>query len=112
MNRSILLVSLFVATIPCFSQTPVGNSQGGTRLFPESDFILHDDGLKPQKGGVVLGPMKSDGKGGTVGSFAVYGGPSLIQVGSLGFSEDGKLLAVGSTPGRVDLWDVEKRTKL
>lgn len=36
----------------------------------------------------------------------------MIQVGSLSFSGDGKILAVGSTPGRVDLWDVEKRKKL
>ena len=33
-------------------------------------------------------------------------------MGSLSFSSDGRILAVGSTPGRVDLWDVEKRTKL
>jgi WD40 repeat protein len=36
----------------------------------------------------------------------------VIQVESLSFSGDGKILAVGSTPGRVDVWDVEKRTKL
>jgi WD40 repeat protein len=30
----------------------------------------------------------------------------------LSFSDDGKILAVGSTPGRVDLWDVEGRKKL
>jgi hypothetical protein len=48
------------------------------KSFPEPDFILHDKDLKPQKGGVVLGPMESDGKGGTKGSFAVYGGSSLI----------------------------------
>ena len=112
MNRSILLAALFVLTISCLSQLQAANSQPGTQSFPEADFILHDNDLKPQKGGVVFGPMKSDGKGGTVGSFAIYGGSSLIQVGSLSFSADGKLLTVGSTPGRIDLWDVEKRTKL
>ncbi len=86
--------------------------QPGAKSFPEPDFILRDKDLKPQKGRVVLGPMESDGKGGTKGSFAIYGGSSLIQVGSLSFSGDGKMLAVGSTPGRVDLWDVEKRAKL
>jgi WD40 repeat protein len=81
-------------------------------LFPGADFVLRDKDLKPQKGGLVLGPPVSDGKGGTKGSFAVYGGASLIQVSSLSFSGDGKILAVGSTPGRVDLWDVEGRKKL
>jgi WD40 repeat protein len=86
--------------------------QGAARSFPGPDFVLLDKDLKPQKSGVALGPMESDGKGGTKGSFAVYGGASLIQVGSLSFSGDGKILAVGSTPGRVDLWDVERRSKL
>src|SRR5580698_11622001 len=81
------------------------------KSFPEPDFILRDKDLKPQKSGVVLGPMESDGKGGTKGAFAVYGGSSLIQVGSLSFSGDGKVLAVGSTPGRVDLWDVDSQRK-
>lgn len=86
--------------------------QRGARSFPGPDFILRDKDLKPQKGGVLLGPLETDGKGGTKGSFAIYGGSSLIQVGSLSFSGDGKILAVGSTPGRVDLWDVENRKKL
>jgi WD40 repeat protein len=87
-------------------------SQGAPKLFPGPDFVLRDKDLKPQKGGLVLGPPVSDGKGGTKGSFAIYGGSSLIQVSSLSFSGDGKILAVGSTPGRVDLWDVEGRKKL
>ena len=62
------------------------------KSFPEPDFILRDKDLKPQKSGVVLGPMESDGKGGTKGSFAIYGGPSMVQVGSLSFSSDGKTL--------------------
>jgi WD40 repeat protein len=48
----------------------------------------------------------------TASAFAIYGGASVIQVESLSFSGDGKILAVGSRPGRVDVWDVEKRTKL
>jgi WD40 repeat protein len=36
----------------------------------------------------------------------------MIQVSSLSFSGDGKLLAVGSTPGIVDVWDVEARHKV
>ena len=59
----------------------------------------------------MLSPMKTE-NGKTTGSFAVYGGPSLAQVLGLSFSGDGKLLAVGSTPGLVDVWDVDKRSKL
>jgi WD40 repeat protein len=36
----------------------------------------------------------------------------MIQALSLSFSGDGRTLAVGSTPGHVDVWDIEKRTKL
>jgi WD40 repeat protein len=81
------------------------------KTFPKPDFILHDAGKKEEKARVVLGPMKTE-NGKTTGSFAVYGGSSLVQVSSLSFSGDGKLLAVGSTPSLVDVWDVEKRTKL
>jgi len=35
-----------------------------------------------------------------------------IEVSSLSFSGDAKLLAVGSTPGSVDLWDVENHKKV
>ena len=111
MSRAICIMALFVSSVLLVAQEKSTAPQA-VKSFPEPDFILRDKGLKPQKGGVVLGPMESDGKGGTKGSFAVYGGPSMIQVGSLSFSGDGKILAVGSTPGRVDVWDVEKRTKL
>jgi WD40 repeat protein len=111
MNRVICIVALAVLAAPGLAQEKPP-PQSAANSFPGPDFILRDKDLKPQKGGVVLGPMESDGKGGTRGSFAVYGGSSLIQVGSLSFSSDGRMLAVGSTPGRVDLWDVEKRTKL
>ncbi|MBZ5536382.1 MAG: hypothetical protein LAO31_10540 [Acidobacteriia bacterium] len=112
MNRAICIMAMFVLPAFLFAQEKAAAPQSDAKSFPEPDFILRDNDLKPQKGGLVLGPMESDGKGGTKGSFAVYGGSSLIHVGSLSFSSDGRILAVGSTPGRVDLWDVEKRTKL
>lgn len=86
--------------------------QAAPKSFPDADFFLRDKDLKPQKSGVVLGPMHSDGKGGTTGSFAIYGGGLPVEVSSLSFSGDGKLLAVGSTPNIVDLWDVESEKKL
>jgi WD40 repeat protein len=112
MNRMRFVVAmLFLPCLLVAQNQPIG-LQGPAKLFPGPDFVLRDKDLKPQKNGLALGSMESDGKGGTKGSFAVYGGASLIQVGSLSFSGDGKILAVGSTPGRVDLWDVERRTKL
>lgn len=83
-----------------------GDALRGVKGFPEPDYVLGDRDPKTQKGKVVLG---SDGKGGT--TFAVYGSAE-VKVSSLSFSGDGKLLAVGSTPGRVDLWDVDTRKKL
>jgi hypothetical protein len=80
--------------------------------FPPSDFILHDANRKEEKPRTVLGPMSTDKNGKVTGSFAVYGGLP-VQVSSLSFiSADGKLLAVGSTPGIIDIWDVEKRQKI
>jgi WD40 repeat protein len=105
------MLALLVLPAPGLAQGKTAR-QPGAKSFPGPDFVLRDKNLKPQQGGVVLGPMESDGKGGTKGSFAIYGGSSLIQVGSLSFSGDGKMLAVGSTPGRVDLWDVDNRKKL
>jgi WD40 repeat protein len=90
----------------------LSGASAAQETFPGPDFVLHDKDLKSQKGGMVLGPSSSDGKGGTRGSFAFYGGSSLIQLSSLSFSSDGKTLVVGSTPGRVDVWDVENQKKL
>jgi WD40 repeat protein len=95
-----------------FAQSQAPTQQEAVRPFPDPDFQLHDDNVKQGKSGVVLGPLESDGKGGTKGTFAIYGDSSLIQVSSLSFSADGKLLAVGSTPNRVDIWNAESRTKL
>ncbi len=111
MNRAICILALLVLSAPVLGQQK-GAPQPGTKSFPGPDFILRDKSLKPREGGVAFGPMKSDGKGGTEGTFAVYGGSSLIQVGNLSFSGDGKMLAVASTPGRVDLWNVDDRKKL
>lgn len=83
-----------------------------TKLFPPPDFTLHDASRTEEKPHTVLGPMTTDKQGKVTGSFAVYGGSFLIQVSSLSFSADGKLLAVGSTPSIIDIWDVEKRQKL
>ncbi len=112
MSRAILILAVCVLPTLLLAQDKTAALQGVIKSFPEPDFVLRDGDLKPQKGGVVFGPVESDGKGGSRGSFAIYGGSSLIQVGSLSFSGDGKILAVGSTPGRVDLWDVENRKKL
>jgi len=75
------------------------------------DFVLHVE-IKSENPHTVLGPMKTDDHGRTTGSFAVYGGSSLIQVSSLSFSSDGRTLAVGSTPGTVDIWNLEARTNV
>lgn len=78
---------------------------------PAPDFVLHVE-VKSENPHTVLGPMKNDSQGRTTGSFAVYGGSSLIQVSSLSFSSDGKELAVGSTPGTADIWNVETRANV
>ncbi len=59
-----------------------------------------------------MGTPHSDGKGGTTGTIAFYGGPSMVQVVSVSFSGDGKVLAVGSTPGMIDVWSVDERRKV
>ena len=79
------------------AQETSSTGQGGPKVFPGPDFVLRDKDLKPQKSGMVLGPPQSDGKGGTKGSFAIYGGGLRIEVSSLSFSGDAKLLAVGSS---------------
>ena len=110
MSPAICIMALFSSLLLVAqekpAEPPVINS------FPNSDFTLRDHGVKTQKSGVVLGPIRSDGKGGSKGSFAFYGGPSMVQVTSLSFSGDGKTMAAASTPGHVDVWDIEKRTKL
>lgn len=70
---------------------------------PKPSFVLHDKALRAQKPRTILGPN---------GSFSVSAGTSMIEVSSLSFSADGKLLAVGSTPGIVDVWNIETRQKV
>jgi WD40 repeat protein len=112
MKRMIFIVAMLFLPDLLSAQDQKMESKAAAKSFPGPDFVLGDKDSKPPKSGVVLGPMDSDGKGGAKGSFAIYGGSSLIQVGSLSFSGDGKVLAVGSSPGHVDLWDVENRKKL
>jgi WD40 repeat protein len=110
MYRAIHVMALLLSSLLFAQEKPTGPL--AVNPFPNSDFTLRDQVAKPQKARIVLGPMESDGKGGTKGSFAVYGSASMIQALSLSFSGDGKTLAVASTPGHVDVWDIEKRTKL
>lgn len=102
------LTTLFIAGLTllvlCFAQTSAPAVQSSHDGFPQSDFILHDPKFRTEKPRIVLG---SDGKGGT--TFAVYGGTDMVQVSSLSFSGNGSLLAVGSLPNIVDLWDITKR---
>src|ERR1700723_1010873 len=108
LSGAVLLLLLPVAS----AQQTSSPEESAPKVFPGPDFVLRDKDLKPQKNGMVLGPPQSDGKGGTNGSFAIYGGGLQIEVSSLSFSGDAKLLAVGSTPGSVELWDVENHKKL
>jgi WD40 repeat protein len=109
--KTLTFILVFALTYLCALRSSAPLPAGKAQAFPNPDFTLGEK-VKPEKSRVVLGPMQSDGKGGTKGSFAVYGGSSLISVCSLSFSGNGKLLAVGSMPGRVDLWDVENKKKL
>ena len=85
--------------------------RNAVKPFPEADFVLRGRPSKRQRPRTVLGPIESDGKGGSKGTFAVYG--SLpVEISTITFGGNGKLLAVGYTPGFVDLWDVENHKKL
>jgi WD40 repeat protein len=105
---TLILTALFCSAIGLAQDA----SPSSTKSFPPPNFTLHDANRKEEKPRTVLGPMTTDKQGRTTGSFAVYGGSSLIQVSSLSFSADGRFLAVGSTPSIVDIWDVEKRQKI
>ena len=104
MNRIALAgVVIFGFSMNFAGQTPSSVPQPDSAAFPKPSFVLHDPKLHPEKPHTVLGAN---------GSFAVYAGTSDIQVSSLSFSGDGKLLAVGSTPGIVDVWDVDAKRKV
>jgi WD40 repeat protein len=104
-----LLQFAFSCLLIAFAQDAVLSS---TEPFPPPDFTLHDASRKEEKPHTVLGPMTTDKQGKTTGSAVVYGGSPMIQVSSLSFSDHGKVLAVGSTPSIVDIWDVERRQKI
>lgn len=78
-------------------------SQEASSGLPRPSFVLHDKNLHAEKPRTILGPD---------GSFTVSAGTSMIEVSFLSFSADGKLLAVGSTPGIVDVWNMETRQKV
>jgi WD40 repeat protein len=77
--------------------------QDATSVLPKPNFVLHDKNLHSEKPHTTLSPN---------GSFTIGAGTSSIEVSSLSFSADGKLLAVGSTPGIVDVWNVQTKQKL
>lgn len=95
-----LAFAVLAAVVGSNSASP---SQKAASGLPKPSFVLHDKNLRPQKPGTILGPN---------GSFTVSAGTSMIEVSALSFSADGKLLAVGSTPGIVDVWNVETRQKV
>lgn len=101
---------LFVL-LACVSLPVIAQEEKAPKIVLAPDYVLHVE-VKSEKPHTVLGPMKTDAKGRTTGSFAVYGGSSLVQVSSFSFSSDGKTLAVGSTPGTADIWNLETRTNV
>jgi len=108
-------MATFNLTVLCFSMVVAAQEAAppvAAKPFPPPGFTLHDASRKEEKPRTVLGPMTTDKQGRATGSFAAYGGSSLIQVSSLSFSADGKRLAVGSTPSIIDIWDVETRQKV
>jgi WD40 repeat protein len=80
-------------------------------LIPGPAWTLQDPDFKPQAPHTIVKINKNSGSGPATGTFEVYSGLP-VEVSSLSFSGDGKLLAVGSTPGRVDLWDMESQKKI
>jgi WD40 repeat protein len=96
-------VVIFCCSMNIAGQAHVSVPPPETATLPKPSFVLHDQKLHPEKPHTVLGAN---------GSFAAYAGTSMIQVSSLSFSGDGKLLAVGSTPGIVDVWDVISKQKV
>jgi WD40 repeat protein len=97
----------FVFSAVLLSQSALIETQRAVAPFPSPDYVFGGDAQKPGKNKVVLGHDKNGNA-----TFTVYNGPAGVQVSSLSFSTDGRILAVGSTPGRIDLWDVEAQKKL
>jgi hypothetical protein len=112
MSKTRFVVAILFLPSLLFAQNQQPGMQDSAKLFPGPDFVLREKDSKPAQSGIVLGAMESDGKGGTKGTFAVHVGSPLGYVGSLAFRGDGKVLAVGSTPSRVELWDVDEQRKM
>ena len=98
-----LMMAALLISVAGLGQSISSSAHERSFDLPKPLFMLHDEKLHPQKPHTVLGSN---------GSFAVYGGTSMIQVSSLSFSADGNVLAVASTPGIVDVWDVDARRKI
>jgi WD40 repeat protein len=96
-------VLVFVTATAVLGQNSLSLNQAEASGLPTPTFVLHDKNRRPQKPHATLG---SDG------SFTMSAGTSMIQVSSLSFSSDGKLLAVGSTPGIVDVWNLETKQEV
>lgn len=94
-------VALAISTVVTCPWTSL--RQDASSGLPKPNFVLHDKKLHAEKPHMSLNPN---------GTFAMSAGTSLIDVSSLSFSADGKVLAVGSTPGIVDVWNVETKQKI
>jgi WD40 repeat protein len=104
------IVCVVLVSIWGFGSTQMVISQSASQ-FPAPDFVLRSD-FDKGKGDTEIS-VKEDKNGKTTGNVVVYGDPNLsIQLESLSFSADGSMLAVGSTPNIVDLWDVPNHARL
>ena len=108
-----LILALSVITAPALqlAQDPTIAPRKGVKPFRNADFVLRGRPSERQEPRTVVGSIESNGKGGSKGTFATYGSLS-VEVSTIAFSGDGKLLAVGYTPGFVNLWDVENHKKV
>jgi WD40 repeat protein len=93
LSRRVSALALAISTAAVCPWTSL--RQDASSDLPRPSFVLHDKKLHPEKPHMILSPK---------GSFTMNAGTSMIEVSSLSFSADGKTLAVGSTPGIVDVW--------
>jgi len=102
-----------LSVLLAFVSLPVTAQNGSAPGVATPDYVLHIE-VKTERPHAVLGPMKTDADGKTTGSGSItlYGGSSLVQASSFSFSSDSKTLAVGSTPGTVDIWNLETRVNV
>ncbi len=95
MTMKAVLLALILVSRTLIAQDPARTD------FPRPDFVLHNPKFKVEKPKAVLGADNT---------IAFYGGTDMVQVSSLSFSNDGSVLAVGSLPDLIDVWDMGKRT--